>query len=72
MLKDANMSGIKLIDFGSSCVVGGKCYSYVQSRYYRAPEVLLGLDYGHPIDMWSLGCILAELHLGHPLFNGYS
>lgn len=72
MLKDENRSGIKFVDFGSSCVNGEQFYKYVQSRYYRAPEVLLELDYGHPIDIWSLGCILAELHLGKPLFNGYN
>jgi dual specificity tyrosine-phosphorylation-regulated kinase 1 len=41
-----------------------------QSRFYRAPEVLLGLSYSHPIDMWSLGCILVELHTGEPIFSG--
>jgi serine/threonine protein kinase len=35
---------------------------------YRAPEVLAGVPFGLPIDMWSLGCVLAELHLGYPLF----
>ncbi|CDJ35773.1 Dual specificity tyrosine-phosphorylation-regulated kinase 3, related [Eimeria mitis] len=44
--------------------------AYIQSRYYRAPEILLGLPYGPPIDMWSLGCVLAELHKGTPLFPG--
>lgn len=43
---------------------------YIQSRYYRAPEVLLGAPYALPIDMWSLGCLLAELWLGRPLFAG--
>ena len=41
-----------------------------QSRYYRAPEVLLGCGYGTRIDCWSLGCIAAELFLGLPLFPG--
>jgi serine/threonine protein kinase len=45
-------------------------YKYIQSRFYRAPEVLLELDYGPPIDMWSLGCILVEMHTGEPLFCG--
>jgi dual specificity tyrosine-phosphorylation-regulated kinase 1 len=39
-------------------------YKYIQSRFYRSPEVLLELEYGHPIDMWSLGCILVEMHTG--------
>lgn len=43
---------------------------YIQSRFYRSPEVLLGLWCGLPIDMWSLGCILVEMHTGHPLFEG--
>ena len=45
-------------------------YSYIQSRFYRSPEVMLGLRYGPPIDMWSLACILAELLTGYPLFPG--
>lgn len=70
MLKSSDRSGIKVIDFGSSCRTGQKMYKYVQSRYYRAPEVLLELPYGSPIDIWSLGCILVELHVGQPLFMG--
>ncbi len=42
----------------------------VQSRFYRSPEVILGLQYGCEIDMWSFGCILAELFTGYPLFPG--
>lgn len=45
-------------------------YTYIQSRFYRAPEVILGISYGPPIDMWSFGCILAELYTGYPLFPG--
>ncbi len=45
-------------------------YQYIQSRFYRSPEVLLGLPYDMAIDMWSLGCILVEMHTGEPLFNG--
>lgn len=45
-------------------------YTYIQSRFYRSPEVLLGRTYGYQIDMWSLGCLLVELHTGYPLFNG--
>lgn len=61
---------IKLIDFGSSCVDFRTIYSYIQSRFYRSPEVILGLPYDTSIDMWSLGCVLAELFLGLPLFPG--
>ncbi|KAG1362780.1 dual specificity protein kinase YAK1 [Cocos nucifera] len=59
---------IKIIDFGSACVEGQTIYSYIQSRYYRSPEVLLGYPYTTAIDMWSFGCIVAELFLGLPLF----
>lgn len=45
-------------------------YQYIQSRFYRSPEVLLGLPYDMAIDMWSLGCILVEMHTGEPLFSG--
>lgn len=45
-------------------------YKYIQSRFYRSPEVLLGLSYDTSIDMWSLGCILVEMHVGVPLFDG--
>lgn len=45
-------------------------YQYIQSRFYRSPEVLLGLAYDLSIDMWSLGCILVEMHTGEPLFSG--
>ncbi|KAJ0970948.1 hypothetical protein J5N97_018907 [Dioscorea zingiberensis] len=63
---------IKVIDFGSACLEGRTVYSYIQSRYYRSPEVLLGYQYTTAIDMWSFGCIVAELFLGLPLFPGAS
>ncbi|KAI9760371.1 MAG: hypothetical protein M1840_002553 [Geoglossum simile] len=63
-------SEIKVIDFGSSCFEHEKVYTYIQSRFYRSPEVILGMAYGLPIDMWSLGCILAELYTGYPIFPG--
>ncbi|XP_078437732.1 YAK1-like protein 1 isoform X2 [Wolffia australiana] len=65
-------TGIKVIDFGSACKEGQTIYSYIQSRYYRSPEVLLGYPYDTAIDMWSVGCIVAELFLGLPLFPGAS
>uniref|UniRef100_A0A093XYW6 Dual specificity protein kinase pom1 n=1 Tax=Talaromyces marneffei PM1 TaxID=1077442 RepID=A0A093XYW6_TALMA len=63
-------SEIKTIDFGSSCFDHEKVYTYIQSRFYRSPEVILGMSYGMAIDMWSLGCILAELYTGYPIFPG--
>ncbi|XVF06800.1 hypothetical protein REPUB_Repub06bG0081800 [Reevesia pubescens] len=59
---------IKIIDFGSACMEDRTVYSYIQSRYYRSPEVLFGYQYTTAIDMWSFGCIVAELFLGLPLF----
>lgn len=61
---------IKVIDFGSACFENATIYTYIQSRYYRSPEVLLGCPYGSEIDSWSLGCICAELFIGIPLFPG--
>lgn len=70
LLKQRGSSLIKVIDFGSSCYSNQRVYTYIQSRFYRSPEVILGLPYGTPIDMWSFGCILAELYTGYPLFPG--
>ncbi|PSN42817.1 Dual specificity tyrosine-phosphorylation-regulated kinase 2 [Blattella germanica] len=70
LLKQRGSSSIKVIDFGSSCYFHQRMYTYIQSRFYRSPEVILGLPYGTAIDMWSLGCILAELYTGYPLFPG--
>lgn len=70
LLRHPKKSGIKVIDFGSSCRSNKRMYSYIQSRFYRSPEVMLGLPYTPSIDMWSLGCILAEMHTGEPLFSG--
>ncbi|KZT56992.1 kinase-like protein [Calocera cornea HHB12733] len=70
LLKHPCKSAIKVIDFGSSCFEHEKVYTYIQSRFYRSPEVILGMNYHMAIDMWSLGCILAELHTGFPIFPG--
>ncbi|KAG8195327.1 hypothetical protein JTE90_028468 [Oedothorax gibbosus] len=70
LLKSRGSSSIRVIDFGSSCFSHQRVYTYIQSRFYRSPEVILGLPYGPAIDMWSLGCILAELYTGYPLFPG--
>jgi len=70
LLKQPNKSNIKIIDFGSSCFKDERIYTYIQSRFYRSPEVILGLPYDMAIDMWSFGCILAELYTGYPLFPG--
>ena len=61
---------VKIIDFGSAVLPHDARNSYVQSRWYRAPEVMLGLPWGVKADIWSVGCLLAELLLGSPLFYG--
>lgn len=70
LLRNCKSSGLKVIDFGSACFANQKTYTYIQSRFYRAPEILLGLPYNGAIDMWSLGAILVEMHSGKPLFDG--
>ena len=57
---------------GSACFVHNTVYTYIQSRFYRAPEVILGLKYTNKIDSWSLGCIVGEFYLGLPIFPGNS
>lgn len=69
VMGDAN-SIIKLIDFGSACFEEKTGFTYIQSRFYRSPEVLVGINYDSAIDMWSLGCVAAELFLGLPILPG--
>ncbi|XWS77098.1 hypothetical protein CRYUN_Cryun01aG0233200 [Craigia yunnanensis] len=66
---------LKICDFGSAkmLVPGEPNISYICSRYYRAPELIFGAtEYTTAIDMWSVGCVMAELLLGQPLFPGES
>jgi len=66
---------LKLCDFGSAkiLVAGEPNVSYICSRYYRAPELIFGAtNYTTNIDIWSTGCVMAELMLGQPLFPGES
>jgi serine/threonine protein kinase len=65
----SNDGNIKIIDFGSSCYTNKLKYSYLQSRFYRAPEVLLGGRYDTKMDIWSIGLIALELFAGIPLFQ---
>ena len=67
-LEDRNK--LKIIDFGSSCYEDKRLYTYIQSRYYRSPEVILQLKYDTKIDVWSAGLIVIELLTGKPLFPG--
>lgn len=70
LLTDSKCEKLKLVDYGSGCFVNEQVYTYVQSRFYRAPEVILRLAYNEKVDIWSFGCILAELYTGEPLFPG--
>ncbi|MCL7024596.1 hypothetical protein MKW94_026727 [Papaver nudicaule] len=72
LVKSYSRCEIKVIDLGSSCFQTDHLCSYVQSRSYRAPEVIMGLSYDKKIDIWSLGCILAELCTGNVLFQNDS
>ncbi|KAF5274308.1 hypothetical protein FQR65_LT04427 [Abscondita terminalis] len=75
LLLDPETGVLKLCDFGSAkhLVRGEPNVSYICSRYYRAPELIFGaIDYTTKIDVWSAGCVLAELLLGQPIFPGDS
>ncbi|KAG2378491.1 hypothetical protein C9374_008130 [Naegleria lovaniensis] len=72
LIKSYSKCQVKIIDFGSSCFKWDNLPLYAQSRTYRAPEVVIGSDYDEKIDMWSLGCILAELFTGKVLFYNHS
>ncbi|XP_042412984.1 shaggy-related protein kinase eta-like [Zingiber officinale] len=75
VLVDPLTHQVKLCDFGSAKVLvkGEPNISYICSRYYRAPELIFGAtEYTTSIDIWSAGCVLAELLLGQPLFPGES
>lgn len=75
LLVDPSTHILKLCDFGSAkkLLRGEPNVSYICSRYYRAPELIFGCtDYTPAIDVWSVGCVIAELMLGQPLFPGES
>lgn len=75
LLVDPHTHQLKICDFGSAkmLVPGEPNISYICSRYYRAPELIFGAtEYTTAIDMWSVGCVMAELLLGNPLFPGES
>lgn len=75
LLVDPARHTLKLCDFGSAKVLvkGDPNVAYICSRYYRAPELIFGaMDYNVMIDVWSHGCVFAELLIGSPLFPGSS
>jgi dual-specificity kinase len=60
---------IRLIDFGSATFDDEYHSSVVSTRHYRAPEIILGLGWSFPCDLWSIGCILVEFFTGDALFQ---
>lgn len=60
---------IRLIDFGSATFEDEYHSSVVSTRHYRAPEIILGLGWSFPCDIWSIGCILVEFFTGDALFQ---
>jgi len=73
ILVDEGKAICKLADFGSASFVSENSITpYLVSRFYRAPEIILGHRYDYPIDMWSLGCCIYELYTGRILFPGKS
>jgi glycogen synthase kinase 3 beta len=75
LLTDSATGVLKLCDFGSAKILvkGEPNVAYICSRYYRAPELIFGAtDYSTAIDVWSAGCVIAEMLLGAPLFPGDS
>ncbi|XP_029027187.1 cyclin-dependent kinase-like 3 isoform X2 [Betta splendens] len=68
---------VKLCDFGLArtlpSAAGGVYTDYVATRWYRAPELLVGdAQYGRPVDVWAVGCLFLEMLTGQPLFPGDS
>jgi dual specificity tyrosine-phosphorylation-regulated kinase 2/3/4 len=72
LLASYSRAKVKVIDFGSSCYLTDRQSSYIQSRSYRAPEVVLGLPYDGRIDVWSIGCVVAEMYTGEVTFQNDS
>ncbi|CAK9205436.1 unnamed protein product, partial [Sphagnum troendelagicum] len=73
MLVNDAKNVLKLCDFGSAMFAGeNEITPYLVSRFYRAPEIILGLPYDHALDVWSVGCCLYELYSGKMLFPGHT
>ncbi|XP_049870622.1 uncharacterized protein LOC126370036 isoform X2 [Pectinophora gossypiella] len=68
-LRRVKRSDVRLIDFGSATFDHEHHSTIVSTRHYRAPEVILELGWSQPCDVWSIGCIIFELHLGITLFQ---
>ncbi|TMW55379.1 hypothetical protein Poli38472_013270 [Pythium oligandrum] len=73
VLLDDKQTMIKLCDFGSAFKLDEGKHDptpYLVSRFYRAPEIVLGLPYDKAVDMWSVGCCLYEMFTGKVMFPG--
>ena len=73
ILVDTKRHHLYMCDFGSAKYLSGKepNTTYICSRFYRAPELLLGNDkYDTAVDLWSVGCVIAEMFMGEPFFLG--
>ena len=75
-LKPSNLAvnedcDLKILDFGLARPTDAEMTGYVATRWYRAPEIMLNwMHYSQTVDIWSVGCIMAELLTGRPLFPG--
>jgi len=69
LIKSYANETVKVIDFGSSTFFHDNLSFYLQTRSYRAPEIIIGVKYDEKIDIWSVGCILAEIYSGKVLFE---
>lgn len=76
LLIDEQTNVLKLCDFGFARTLPKKqkhpLTDYVATRWYRSPELLLGMNYAKEVDMWAIGCIMGEITDGDPLFPGES
>jgi len=73
VLVNDQLNVLKICDFGSAIFnADNELTPYLASRFYRAPEVVLGLPYSFPIDLWAVGCCLYELYVGKICFPGKS
>ncbi|KAH8302553.1 hypothetical protein KR044_008135, partial [Drosophila immigrans] len=73
ILVNENNLILKLCDFGSASGISeNEITPYLVSRFYRAPEIILGIPYDYGIDTWSAGCTIYELYTGKILYSGKS
>ncbi|CAK7210717.1 U4/U6 small nuclear ribonucleoprotein prp4 [Sporothrix eucalyptigena] len=78
ILVNSNRSTLKICDLGTAidrsdaATAHNEITPYLVSRFYRAPEIVLGMPYDYAVDMWSIGCTLYELYTGKILFTGES